>query len=216
MKKRLLLIVGVLVLVTLACSITEIVGGGDDTTTTQGDNIILTDDFSSSSSGWEVGEYDIGDVGYENGYYFVTSNSNQPMWGASMRNYQDVVIEVDVSQYSGPDNNGFGVVCRLQEEGDGYYFAISGDGYYSISINTDDFYDLVTWESSGAINLGTSTNNMVVSCIGSRLTLEVNGTVLAEATDSTFSSGDIGLFAGTFEENTLAEVHFDNLVLRRP
>jgi len=54
----------------------------------------------------------------------------------------------------------------------------------------------------------------VVICNGSHLALSVNGELLAEVEDITYTEGDIALTATTFEDEP-TEVHFDNLVVRR-
>jgi hypothetical protein len=125
------------------------------------------------------------------------------------------VIEVEATQaYAGPENdNSYGVICRLQSDSDGYFLRISGDGYYSIAKRVDGEYEyLVKWATSDVIRQGNSTNVIRAVCGGPSLILEVNGQVLGETTDSTFTEGDIGLVAGTYEDEA-TEVHFDNLLV---
>jgi serine/threonine protein kinase len=180
---------------------------------------LLVDDFSDPNSGWEIGDFDNGSVGYKDGAYFVISlTENMNMWGAAFRDFTDVVIEVDTNQIYGPanNNNDYGVMCRVQSEGDGYSFNISGDGFYSIQRAVDDdFLDLVEWTFSDVIRQGNAVNHMKVICDGSKLVLFVNDSRLAEASDTHFSSGDIAFSATTYElEET--EVHFDNVVVSSP
>jgi hypothetical protein len=58
-------------------------------------------------------------------------------------------------------------------------------------------------------------NLIHIECIGSTLTLSVNGYVMATVTDGTFSSGDIAL-AATALAGTFTEVAFDNIVVTKP
>lgn len=177
------------------------------------------DDFSDPDSGWEVGEYDTGSVGYGDGYYYVIStDAGWTMWGAAFRRFTDVVIEVDATQVSaGPEsNNDYGVICRLQPEGDGYYLVISGDGYYAVYRAFEgEFEALVDWTPSDAIRQGNATNQLRAVCEGTHLTLYANQQLLAEVDDATFLEGDIGLTATTYEDQP-TEVHFDNLVVTAP
>jgi serine/threonine protein kinase len=203
-------------------------GNGDDVRlatptsppATEVSNLIFQDDFSSPTSGWEVDEYEEGDVGYKDGVYFVTSIINtKVMWGVANRTFDNLIIEVDATQISaGPEsNNSYGVICREQQgSGDGYYLRISGDGYYSIfkSIGPD-FESLVDWTESSTIRQGNATNHIRVMCNGSTLELFVNGELLATADDSTFAKGDIALTATTYEDDR-TEVHFDNLAVYAP
>jgi serine/threonine-protein kinase len=179
--------------------------------------LVLQDDFSDPGSGWEVGDYDTGSVGYADGHYFVTSlEDGKTMWGLAYRNFAGVTIEVDASPSRAPTNhnNGYGVKCHVQSGGtggDGYALLISGDGYYSIQlISEGDYEPLVEWTASSEINQGFATNRIRAVCADSRLALFVNDQFLAEVEDDTYSSGDISLMAVTLEDEP-TEVHFDNL-----
>ena len=189
--------------------------GSSDSSTS---NSLLQDNFSDPNSGWEVAQYDAGEVGYVDGAYFVTSTgAGKAMWGLAGKNFTDVSIEVAASQISGPtnNNNDYGVMCRLSETS-GYSFNISGDGFYSIQrMENNSFTDLVEWAESDKINTGNATNTIKAVCQGSTLSLYVNGNKLAETTDTTFTSGDIALATTTYETET-SEIHFDNLVVTQP
>ena len=227
MNKRTLSMVIVLVMTTLACTCSGLLPGGGDgeepPPSPVPTNIYLQDDFSSTDSGWEIGEYDFGSVGYKEGVYFVAATIIEiPMWGVANRTFDNVVIEVDATQVSsGPgNNNAYGVVCREQGDGfgNGYYLRISGDGFYQIAKAEGEggqFQELVGWTETDAIRQGNATNHIMAVCNGSSLELFVNGERLAGVEDSTYTSGDIG-FAATSYEDTMTEVHFDNVIVREP
>ena len=186
-------------------------------------DIIYSDDFSNPSSGWEVGDYGSGSVGYRDGSYFVSAIESQVnMYGAAGQSFTDSIISVDATTVEGPsnNNNGYGIICRKNPDpnsDNGYYFRVSADGYYSISkADENGFTELAEWAESSAVRQGNKTNKIVASCVGSSLKLEVNGQVLAEVTDSAYSEGDIALIAVTYEDNSTTEVQFDNLVVREP
>ena len=180
---------------------------------------LFEDDFDSPASGWEIGDYDAGSIGYEGGAYVVISfGSSETMWGVAGRSFDNLVIEVDGTQVSaGPANdNDYGVVCREQGNGDGYHLLISGDGYFAIAkAQGGSFEWLVEWTESNAIRQGNATNRIRAVCDGSRLALSVNGQQLATADDDTFTEGDIGLAATSYEDAP-TEVHFDNLTVYAP
>jgi hypothetical protein len=181
--------------------------------------VLFEDDFSNPGSGWEVGDYNDGSVGYRDGVYFVTSTfEDKYIWGVANQFFSDIVIDVDATQISAPanDNNAYGVMCRVQPNGeDGYALRISGDGFYGIHKVSDGFEPLVDWTESDAIRQGNATNRLRAVCDGPNLVLFVNGELVAEASDATFAEGDIALSATTFEaEGT--EVLFDNVVVSRP
>ena len=184
-----------------------------------GGQVLLSEDFSDPSSGWEVGDYPSGSVGYTSDAYFVISlGDSDVMWGLAYQDFDNLQMEFEATQVRAPanDNNGYGVMCRVQENSDGYILRVSGDGYYSIfKVSDGEVVPLVDWETSDAINLGNDTNRFRVICDGSLLVLEVNGTQLAATEDTEFSRGDIAFTATSFEDGP-TEVRFDNLTVSAP
>ncbi len=188
--------------------------------TPPGGGLLFQDDFSDTSTGWEVGTYQTGAVGYADGQYFVTSiDMEQFMWGIAGQSFTDTLIEVDATQLSAPsnDNNAYGVMCRVQDDlVSGYLFQVSGDGYANILRSDPEVFEsLVSWSTSEAVIQGNSTNHLQVICDGPRLALIVNGELVAETTDTTYTAGDIALTATTFEKDS-TEIRFDNLVVSSP
>jgi hypothetical protein len=177
------------------------------------------DDFSDSASGWEGGDYDSGSVGYGDGYYsVVATNPEKPMWGRAFRHLADVTVDLEADAVSGPTSGeyGFGVGCRIQPSGDGYYFLISADGLCGIFRSTGKRYrSLVDWVPSSAARTGQRGNRLRVMCDGPALAMVVNGVLVASATDATYAEGDIALQAWTGGDEP-AEVHFENLLTEPP
>jgi len=68
---------------------------------------------------------------------------------------------------------------------------------------------------SEVIHPGNGSNHLQVTCSGSRLALSVNGEFLAEAYDSSFVDGDIGLIVGSFDIPGV-DIWFDNLMVMVP
>jgi tRNA A-37 threonylcarbamoyl transferase component Bud32 len=184
-------------------------------------DILFEDDFDDPNTGWDVWDSEAGSVaGYSNGTYRIVATGGQWMWGGSNHHFTDVEIDVQTTQVSAPpnDNNGYGVICRVQsnEWGDGYGLVISGDGFYSIQrISQGSWEPLIEWTRSNVINRGNADNTVRAVCSGSHLMLIVNGQLIAEADDDAYPSGDVSLVATTFEDES-TEIHFDDLVVRRP
>lgn len=227
MKKTVILLLALFVTTGLACSTLSDLISGDGPAPPDGlmgegassGDVIFSDDFADESTGWEQGEYETGTVGYESGAYSVVSfGDGDTMWGVSNRTFADVVIEVEAEQVRAPtnDNNDYGVMCRVQENNDGYFLLISGDGFYAILLRADgQFTQLVDWTLTDRFNLGNATNRITAECNGSSLSLTVNGNLLAATEDSTFSTGDIALTATSYEAQE-TEVQFDNLRVTKP
>jgi len=191
-------------------------------------NVIYSDDFSDPTTGWEIGDYVGGSVGYDNGVYSVSSNGRSSsgdaylMWGVYQAggNFSDIRIDVDATQVFAPanDNNAYGVFCRRNgaDLGNSYAFFVSGDGYYSIQlISNGGGSPLVDWTSTPYVNLGNATNHLTVICDGSYLAFYVNDNLLAEVTDTTNTTGELSLAAVSFE-STATLINFDNLVVANP
>jgi hypothetical protein len=223
MNRRILAAIVALAVTALACTCNLLPGAESPSKSSPTPaDVIFQDDFGDTGSGWEVGEYDSGSVGYRDGAYFVTASATDiGMWGIANRSFDNLIIEVDAIQVSaGPaSDNAYGVVCREQGDGSGYYLRISGDGYYSIARANvgagGEFIPLVDWAESNAIKKGNATNRIRAVCNGSTLELSINGEQVATAEDSTFTTGDIAFTATTYESEA-TEIHFDNLVVRTP
>ncbi|MCL5428998.1 MAG: hypothetical protein M1347_04225 [Chloroflexi bacterium] len=70
-------------------------------------------------------------------------------------------------------------------------------------------------QTSNAIHLGGESNHIRLDCVRATLTLYVNGELLGQANDTTIASGDVGLYAGTFDVAG-TDVLFDNFVVYQP
>jgi hypothetical protein len=195
-------------------------------TSAPAENVLFSDDFSVTSAEMETFSDENGSTETRDGVYVVRAISDLWHWGRSESQFDNTVIEVDITMASGPANNnaGFGVVCRLSEREDtsidGYMFAISGDGFYTIrSITSSSMSPLVDWTESNVVKQGAQTNRVRVTCNGSELTLEVNGELVASASTIAGGSdfGSIAFSAISFEsEEKIAEIHFDNLIVSKP
>jgi hypothetical protein len=211
-------ILAVLMLATLACSI---LGENDESSdgSEVPSDVLFVDDFSDSSSGWDRVNEDEGITDYSNGVYRILVNTdNTDAWANPGLNFTDTVIEVDASKVGGPDDNDFGIICRYQDISNFYFFVISSDGFYGIVKVVDGEQELVGLENmeySEAVNQGNNSNKLRADCIGQHLILYINGQELIDVTDSQYSSGDVGLIAGTFDIAG-TEIQFDNFVVRKP
>jgi hypothetical protein len=132
--------------------------------------------------------------------------------------FTDVSIDVDAGKDTGPDDNDFGVLCRYQDTENFYFLIISSDGYYGIGKVQNGEQVLLeppNMYHTEAIFPGNQVNHIRAECSGTRLALTVNGVFLAEATDSTFPEGDVGLIVGSFDDPGV-DIWFDNFLVAVP
>lgn len=181
--------------------------------------VLFKDDFSDTSSGWDRVTTANGVTDYVDGSYRIYVNEpNTDTWANPGLNFGDVQIAVDVTKKAGPDDNDFGVMCRVQAQDQYYFFIISSDGYYGIGKVNGEQQAVLGAESmqpSEAIHQGSATNHMQATCIGDELSLTVNDQLLFTVQDADFSSGDVGLIAGTFTEPG-TDIYFDNFLVMKP
>jgi hypothetical protein len=152
---------------------------------------LLEEDFSEADA-WENFTADDVNLQVSDGVYRAQTGPGGYTWGLNEVEHTDVVIEVAANQTSAHENNGYGVMCRADpsNNGDGYYFLVSGDGFYSIRKGeADNVNPLVDWTSHSAINTGQASNTVRAVCIGNYLALYVNDRFLAEIEDSGYGSG---------------------------
>jgi hypothetical protein len=182
-----------------------------------GQSLPWNDDFSSPGT-WQAESDATAQVEVSEGTLQINiAAANQLAWARAGQDLSDFHLTVEASQVSGPDDNGYGVLTRMQDSDNFYLFSISGDGFYMVSKFVDGQQQLLgpNWTPSQAIQQGQATNTLEVICQGNTLTFLVNGQLLSEVNDNELSKGDIGLYAGTFYE-TGVEIHFDNLALAEP
>lgn len=218
--KRILFALAVLVLASLACS--ALTGGPAPTTAPvqQDKQVLFQDDFSNPNSGWPNSSDADKTANYSaDGKYAVEAiTTQQDVWAHPGQNFNDVRVEVDATKTGGPDNNGFGVICRFQDNDNFYYFMVSSDGYQVIGKyqgGQNKYLSAEKMQPTSAITAGNATTHVRGDCKGSTLTLYANGEQLSSITDTSFTGGDVGVIVGTFDEPNVG-ISFDNFVVYQP
>lgn len=156
------------------------------------------------------------DFRVEQGVYRAFAREGGFMWGLNSTIHTDVVIQVDTEQLSTAKNNAYGVMCRASpsDNGDGYYFLISGDGYFTLRSGARGSVGaLIEWTETGAIQQGQSINRIRAVCIGDYLALYVNGEFVGETRDTRYTRGYAGLVAAIPEGEGEVDIAFDALTI---
>jgi hypothetical protein len=181
--------------------------------------VLFDDDFSSPASGWRRVTAATGASDYMDGVYRILVNEpNVDIWSRPGLKFGDVRIEVEAFKVGGDRDNRFGVICRAVDDDSFYTFIISSDGFYGIGMINDGAYQLIGMDAlqpTDAIQLGSAMNHIRADCVGDTLTLVVNGVQLAQVKDNTFSSGDVGLVAGSYTTPG-TDIRFDNFIVYEP
>ena len=186
---------------------------------TESGEVLFQDDFSTTEGSWSKAENPEGVLDYYRTAFRITVNlPDYDFWTTPGLNFRDVHLEVDAGRLSGADDNRYGLVCRYQDAQNFYFFIISSDGYYAIGKVEEGVRSLLGQEMMAfhpSINLGMSPNHLRADCIGDTLSLYVNDQPVAVARDTGFSSGDVGLLAGSFDQAGV-EILFDNFKVIKP
>jgi hypothetical protein len=218
MKTKIGVLLTSIMLISLACSLSQVSSLFGEYPSDSGD-LLFQDGFSDPSSGWDRITSEGGMTDYENGRYRIVVNStNADYWSNPGLSFGDVLVDVDAGKNAGPDDNDFGILCRYQDTENFYFLIISSDGYYGIGIVQGGEQKLLEppqMYQSDSIIPGNAANHLQATCQGSRLVLYVNGDFVAEASDDTFATGDVGLIVGSFDEPGV-DIWFDNLMIRNP
>lgn len=189
--------------------------------------ILYEDDFSDRDSGWPNNEVTGGHTAdYKNGSYSIAvtrpRNSTDIPLGppASIQTnglpmFTDVRVEVDVLPGANPAI-AVGLNCREQLDRINFYTAnITKAGEFYISKLENDQWDILnTGYSPEAAAAWGSQVRLRFDCIGSELTLFVNGDRVASASDSAFARGAVGLYAES--GGSPSETLFDNFIVMEP
>ena len=175
------------------------------------------DEFIPGQTGnWLLEQDELGSTAVANEQLVITVAAPNTIQYATLtdRTFDDFVLEVDAWQRGGAPESSYGVLFRVQEDGQFYRFDITGNGLYMIERRaTDGTWTrlLPEWTATAAINQGLNVaNRLKVIANGAELGFYVNDILLTQLSDSTLSGGRIGLDAGSFAGNAL-QVSFDNV-----
>jgi len=184
-------------------------------------DILIQDDFTNPTTGWPEEKFDNYFIGYHEPEYYhveITSpNYKTVVFDPEKRSFSDVTIESRV----------FAVASRTAPEGDltyGLAFRRSGDQYYAFTISprTKKWFVLKSTPTALIVlaeGVDESIHNLDeedilrVDAQGADFSFHINDNLVTQVTDSEFVSGEVGLYAQTFDSaNT--HIHFDSLVVR--
>ena len=180
-------------------------------------NETFSDDFDTPNKGnWTIFNESAVVSEWRNGRFAFDFNEAM-MTATSITNdldLSDVVVQMEVYRVGDVIENDMGLVCRYQDQ----------DNYYSMSVGNDDYvtiYKTVAGTWTALFNefvdtdLSGDYHQMTISCIGTELSLFIDGNLMAKVNDSELSTGDVGLISGTYDSVPVV-LEFDNFVVYTP
>ncbi len=176
-------------------------------------NPALYDPLSSNdTNNWDKGSSVEGDgCTFTGGVYHASiskQNTVQECF-AKGTNFSNFAFQVQMTIIKG---DGGGLIFRAQGVNSLYRFRIGIDGTYDLFIPSTGIHPIISNTSNPAIKKGPNQFNLLtVIASGNTILLFVNGQYLGTVSDSTYNSGEIGLFAFDFRNPT--DVAFSNAEL---
>jgi hypothetical protein len=135
--------------------------------------------------------------------------------------YQDVRIDLTYTNLAHNSNN-INLICRKSSSG-WYEFTVQNDGLWQIwayDIITGQDYVMLADGGSTAILPGRQQNEITATCIGEKLTLYINGTLIKSLPYNQFflSEGEVGFGVNISPNNQVTPVivDFNSLTISKP
>jgi hypothetical protein len=181
-------------------------------------NPLPKDDFSDDGSGWGIGTDSDSSVEYaDGGLKMLLYTPRYVVWSTpDTMVYENIHIEASVTNASTDTQTMFGIVCNEMGSTNAFYYVgVTSSGYYAFiksSVVGDDVY--LKEGTSDVISSSASPMRIGLDC-GTTLTLYVNGQQIDTVSDSSYTSGALGLFAASGEESNATIVTFDDFVVTK-
>jgi hypothetical protein len=187
---------------------------------------LLVDTFTSNDNNWESGsqpsEYftklnrTVADARYRWQAQVARPNSISNSW---LLGYpvEDFHLIVNCKHVAGTRaGSGWGVVFRILDNQNYYWFRITDRQFFSVSyIHQNTWQNLVEWTRADCIKPN-GVNQLEVVALGTHFTFLINGQVVSEVEDNHFTRGLIGLAVEAYTPGQETTFDFMDLVLRAP
>ena len=199
-----------LVLSTLACAVPDV---------SSLLNTMPNDDFSSDSSGWGTGTDSNSSVEYLNdGLTFLVFTPYYVTWSTPDTNvYENTHLEVSISNVGSDPEAMYGFICNEQGTTNSFYYVgVSPTGYYAFiksAVSLDDFF--LKEGTSDVISFGGDSVRLGLDCGNGSMTLYANGQMIDSVSDSSYTSGSVGLFAASNDESRGTIAIFDDFAMTK-
>lgn len=165
---------------------------------------MLEDDFSDETSGWEIvnNVYEL--KGYSSeGYLISINNKGGRSISTTGLQFSDIKIQLETRKLTGSNDSYLGIVCRYQDNQNYYRFFVTPDGYTGIVKVIDGESTTLPGGKMSYdhdVKQNDAANLLEVFCVGSQLSLVVNGNLAVNAEDDQLTKGDLGIFAETGQD----------------
>jgi hypothetical protein len=172
-------------------------------------------DTFDTDDNWTLFDVECFTSAIEDGKYVATGKRASYCWETTWPRVQDFYLDVLVTTTeSCPDNAQFGLLFRAPDTTSGYAFGISCNGQFGMGYwDGDSGAALSKPTLSEVVNAGPNqTNRLGVLAVGSTYQMYINGELVGEVEDNTFTQmGLIGLVVRGGDGRVPVTVNFDEL-----
>jgi hypothetical protein len=182
------------------------------------DTTLYDEKFSDpNTTAWSLGESDTRKKWIEGGQYhiLVKKATSTWSWNSTEGPFDNFQVDLDVTHIQGPnDQSAAGLVFRLVDGNNAYFFRISPAGTYYVGKWVAGAWTAIKdWTNSSAINTGAATNHLTVIADGTSLTFRINDQEVTVETDTSYAGGRVGVLATAYSDDNDVHVSFDNLIV---
>ena len=183
----------------------------------------LSETFDNNNYDWYVGTYDdeFAKTAYEvkDGKYHwtVTAHKGTIQWiQISPKSFSNFFMTMEVEAPNSLVNSDHGIIFRQDSDSNFYYFGITSEPGYFVSINHKEQWKmLIPYAKSPAIR-SKGPNRLAILAQGTHFIFLINDQFVAELTNSQIETGKIALAIELYDANDQGNYQFDNIELRVP
>ena len=179
-------------------------------------NFLLYENFDTNNRGWFTDE----EIILGDGKYLMDPALSGRL-SFLPHNIPDGEITVKTYLKEGLSDAGFGLIFRVVNSANFYYFLIADLGYFTLGFSQDNVYTtLIPWTQTDAViskegnpivNVLSIPNTLTIRMMGDKIIGIINEEEVFSIVDSTFGDGGIG-----FLTSSNSAVEFDNLEVILP
>ena len=186
--------------------------------------VLLSDDFNDNANDWALGDDDNDFLNQsweiKNGLYqwHVVAKDTDLYWltWPETGDVADFYLTLDVQKVNSPTSSDVGLFFRKLNDSSFYAYSVNdATGEYVVyTVVDNDWQELIPWTSDTAVRIGRP-NKLGVAAVGDDLRFYINDRLVGQVTDSTFTTGGMGMIISVYYTNDDATFQFDNFELRQ-
>jgi hypothetical protein len=185
---------------------------------------VMDDKFGPNVNVWPLGKdadsYVDTEMEIENGALRWSLKAHQGVYAYNEPQYvtsqHDFYLQTNVRQVNSPSDSNYGVTFR-GNGGNQYYFALNDVGEVLVFKHADseDHWKNLYWDDTVVAQPG-KYNELIVIAQGSHFTFCVNQQVVAEVTDDSYVSGNLGVGVNLQQAKEETIIEYDNYTVYAP